>query len=145
MYIAKAGEKVEGIWAIDNDRALAAKFREMGENMTAAFEMEGLKEIKEWEIIPGKFPASKTTVEMGMRGGRLSVDIEYYTSIKRETPTADKFVPPGKDEGFTQGTLMDLMPGIKLENIEQALGFNWVHEGVHIGTIISILNLMGAK
>ncbi|MCZ6821172.1 MAG: hypothetical protein O7G31_17020 [Calditrichaeota bacterium] len=112
LYIAKAGKKVEGIWAIDNDRALAAKFLEMGENMTAAFEMEGLKEIKEWEIIPGKFPASKTTVEMGMRGGRLSVDVEYYTSIKRETPTADKFVPPGKDEGFTQGTLMDLMPGM---------------------------------
>ena len=32
--IAKAGKKVEGIWAIDNDRALAAKFREMAENMT---------------------------------------------------------------------------------------------------------------
>ena len=44
---------MEGIWAIDNDRALAAKFWEMGENMTAAFEMEGMKEIKEWEIIPG--------------------------------------------------------------------------------------------
>lgn len=46
-----------------------------------------------------------------MWGGRLSVDIEYYTSKNRETLTADKFVPPVKDEGFTQGTLMDLMPG----------------------------------
>ena len=79
--------------------------------MTGAFEMEGMKEIKEWEIIPGEFPASKTAVEMGMGGGRLSVGIEYYTNIKRETLTADKFVPPVKDEGFTQGTLMDLMPG----------------------------------
>lgn len=113
LYIAKAGTKVEGIWAIDNDRALAAKFREMGENMTAAFEMEGMQEIKEWEIIPGKFPASKTTVEMGMWGGRLRVDIDYCTSIKREPPPPDKFVPPGKDEGFTQGTLLDLMPGMK--------------------------------
>ena len=40
---------------------------------------------------------------------------------------------------------MDLMPGVTLDNIEQALGFICVHEGVHIGTIISIMNLMGAK
>lgn len=39
----------------------------------------------------------------------------------------------------------DLMPGVTLTNIEQALGFNCVHEGVHIGTIISILNLMKGK
>ncbi len=43
--------------------------------MTAAFEMEGMKEIKEWEIIPGEFPASKTAVEMGMWGGCLSVTL----------------------------------------------------------------------
>lgn len=36
----------------------------------------------------------------------------------------------------------DLMPGITLANVEQALGFNCIHEGVHIGTVISILNLM---
>ena len=39
----------------------------------------------------------------------------------------------------------ELMPGVTLENIEQALGFNCVHEGVHIGTIISICNLMKVK
>ncbi len=39
----------------------------------------------------------------------------------------------------------DLMPGVTLGNIEQALGFNCIHVGVHIGTIISILNLMKAK
>jgi len=39
----------------------------------------------------------------------------------------------------------DLMPGVTLNNVEQAFGFNCIHEGVHIGTIISILNLMGAK
>lgn len=36
----------------------------------------------------------------------------------------------------------DLMPGVTLQNIEQALGFNCVHEGVHIGAIISICNRM---
>jgi len=40
---------------------------------------------------------------------------------------------------------MDLMPGIALANVEQAFGFNCIHEGVHLGTIISIMNLMGAK
>ena len=40
---------------------------------------------------------------------------------------------------------MELMPGVTLDNVEQALGFNCVHEGVHLGTIISILNFMGAK
>ncbi len=40
---------------------------------------------------------------------------------------------------------MDLMPGITLNNIEQAIGFNCIHEGVHIGTIISILNLLKGK
>jgi len=39
----------------------------------------------------------------------------------------------------------DLMPGITLANVEQALGFNCIHEGVHIGTIISIINLLDAK
>ena len=39
----------------------------------------------------------------------------------------------------------ELMPGATLENIEQALGFVCIHEGVHIGSIISICNLMKAK
>lgn len=39
----------------------------------------------------------------------------------------------------------ELMAGITLSNIEQALGFNLIHEGVHIGALISIRNLMGAK
>lgn len=39
----------------------------------------------------------------------------------------------------------ELMAGITLDNIEQALGFNLIHEGVHIGALISICKLMDAK
>lgn len=39
----------------------------------------------------------------------------------------------------------EFMAGVTLSNVEQALGFNIIHEGVHIGALISIRNLMGAK
>lgn len=39
----------------------------------------------------------------------------------------------------------EMMKGVVIENVEQAIGFNIVHEGVHIGAIISICNLLGVS
>jgi len=46
---------------------------------------------------------------------------------------------------FDDFTPRDLVPGIAVQNVEQAFGFVCIHEGVHIGSIISILNLMGVS
>lgn len=37
----------------------------------------------------------------------------------------------------------ELVPGFTLESVEDALGFNVLHEGSHIGIVISIRRLLG--
>ena len=41
----------------------------------------------------------------------------------------------GKFDGFKS---MDLMPGVTLATVEQAFGFNGIHEGVHLGFIMLV-------
>ena len=46
----------------------------------------------------------------------------------------------GAFDGFKS---REFMGDVTLDNVEQAIGFNLIHEGVHIGALISIKNLMG--
>ncbi len=48
-----------------------------------------------------------------------------------------------KNGAFDDFKPRDFMGGVTLDNVEQAIGFNLIHEGVHIGALINIKNQMG--
>lgn len=109
LYIAKSNTKTKGIWATSEDKELAAKFSEAGKVFKAAFDMQGGNEIEEWHLLPGKFPVVTATYKESMMG-TASVKVQRYTKIDKRQPPENKLMPPGKNEGFTEGTMMDMMP-----------------------------------
>ena len=41
--------------------------------------------------------------------GEPSITIQAITGIENRKPPADKFRVPGQDEGFTKGSMMEMM------------------------------------
>lgn len=110
LYLAKTDQRTEGIWAIDN-KALAQTYEKMAKEMQTASGMKDAGDIEEWKIAPGKFPAVTTTYEQSMLG-RAFIGVQRCTRIQNAPPPKIKFVPPGKEQGFSEGSLSDTMGDI---------------------------------
>ncbi len=93
----------------------------------------------------------------GLTGNPMNIPDEYRTWYFRDTSPADwtqepdvprlleelLSLPDQTEADYASGKIANFMPyttstGVLLESIEDALGFNNFHEGIHFGMILSI-------
>lgn len=119
LYIVKEGDKTRGIWASSDNKALATKFKEMGEIMSALTEMAKKYEgTPEWELIPGTYPLAGVDISAGMFGQKNMRARSTKEIIKGE-PSKKAFYIPGRAEGFQVGgmeVMMQGMPGMSTKS-----------------------------
>ena len=113
-----------------------------------------------WNI--GHIVHSNASMVYGPCGLESPIPASYEGLFKGGTSPGTWSTPPSTDEvlghfktmnedivaKYTAGELdsfaaHELMPGLKHDNIEDALGFCCVHEGVHIGAVIALKKLLG--
>lgn len=107
LYLISQGPKTRGVWVAKDDPQLVETFMKLAETFKAAMPMKN-DEAEDWELIPNTFPMQ--TVTHSQRSFKPSVRIEYLASLEKKQPPKEKLIPPGKDQGFTEGTMMDMMP-----------------------------------
>ena len=112
QYLIEAGDKVTVVWAAEDVFGLAQKAKSMSEKLTAIFPSDDEEEKDEWDLVPGKIPIEVRTFRLGM-SGQPEIEIQAITKIIKNKPPAIKFVPPGKKDGFTRGSFMDMMQGLQ--------------------------------
>lgn len=113
-----------------------------------------------WNI--GHIVHSNSSMVYGPCGLDSPIPSNYEELFKGGTSPGTWSTPPSTEEvlghfktmnkdivaKYTAGELgnfatLELMPGMTLDNIEDALGFCCVHEGVHIGAVIALKKRLG--
>jgi len=116
LYVVEEGEKTRGIWVSDDNKVLANKFREMGENMAALSEMaKQFQGTPEWELFPGMYPVASVHIGGGMFGQK-NMRANSTKEIVKGEPDKKAFHVPGKDEGFEVGGIEVMMGGMSNKN-----------------------------
>jgi hypothetical protein len=67
------------------------------------------EDIDEWKLVPGKVPVQVRTYSFSMMMGDPVLNIRSITKIENKKPSPDKFRVPGEKEGFTKGSIQDIM------------------------------------
>lgn len=117
QYMIEEENKVMVIWASDDVSGLAKKVENISEKMNAVFQTDGDTEKDEWELVPGKLPIEVRSYEMDMMSGP-EIEIQAITKIAKSTPPAEKFSLPAESEGFTRGSMKDMMMQI-MNNMQE--------------------------
>ena len=107
-YLVTGENDVQVIWATGDISGLAAKVEDFSTKMQEIFPSEEEEESDEWELVPGKIPVEVRTYENDMMGNPV-IKIQAITGIEKKQPPADVFKVPGKAEGFSQGSMNDMM------------------------------------
>jgi len=110
QYIIEDGDNVTAVWASDDILGLSQKAKSVSEKFTAIFPSKDYEDKDEWDLVPGKIPIEVRTFRWGMMG-QPEMEIQAITKITKTKPPAIKFIPPGKKEGFTKGSFMEMMQG----------------------------------
>jgi len=110
QYMIETEEELKVVWASDDLPGLRKAFEKFAAHMTKIFPSEEGDTTDEWELIKGKIPVETRSMRgsMGMMGSP-EIEITALTKIKQTTPPADKFVPPSAADGFTYGSMKDMM------------------------------------
>lgn len=107
-YMVEGEEDLIFIWATEDVFGLTEIVRQNAEKMSAIFEPAGEADADEWDFVSGKVPIEVKTFSMGMMGSP-EIEIRAITKISKTKPPADKFIPPGEAQGFTRGSMQDMM------------------------------------
>ena len=107
-YMVTTGEEVKVIWATGDISGLAEKVEDFSSKMNRLFPSEDEEEADEWQLVPGKIPVEVRTFETDMMSNPV-INVQAVTKIEKKEPPADKFKIPGKAEGFSQGSMNDMM------------------------------------
>ena len=106
QYMIEHGEDVKMVWAADDNKGLGKHIESITNMMKSVF-TSGEEEKDEWELLPGKIPIEVRSFYSGMDGSQIVVG--KIKKISEEKPPAGKFMPPGKDQGFTTRSLKEMM------------------------------------
>jgi len=107
QYMVQQEQKVTEIWAANDAYGLAEKARRMSQKMSEMFPSDD-DERDEWDLVPGKIPVVVRAVRSNISGEPI-MSVTALTSIKKTTPPAEKFMPPGKEAGFTRSPMKEMM------------------------------------
>lgn len=105
--IVKDGEFIT-IWASGDRPEIVNEIDRISGKFDEMFKTGEDEDIDEWQLVPGKIPVQVKTYRSDMMG-EPSITIQAITGIENRKPSADKFRVPGQDEGFTKGSMMEMM------------------------------------
>jgi len=109
QYLATTDEGMLSIWAANDQSGVVGEVSRASKRFEDLFQTEEDDEVDEWDLVPGKIP-----VEVRRYSGLVMMEeptlrIQAITKIQKKTPSADKFKVPGEDQGFTRGSVMEMM------------------------------------
>ncbi len=107
QYLVEQGDNIMMIWATDDNKGLSAHFESITKNMKALFPSDNDQEKDEWDLLPGKIPIEVKTFSRDMNGSHI--DVQEIKKISNEKPRAERFIPPGKSQGFTTRSMKEMM------------------------------------
>jgi hypothetical protein len=111
QYLVEHGDNVMMIWATDDNKDLSQHVESATKKIKSLFPSSGEEEKDEWEALPGKIPVVVKTFNSDMNGSHIVV--QEITKISKEKPPAEKFIPPGKAQGFTTRSMKDMIMQMK--------------------------------
>jgi len=108
-YRVNKGEDVITIWASNDKSGVLKEVSRISKKLDELSRSSDDEEVDEWQLVPGKIPVQVVTYTYSMMMGDPILAIQAITKIEKKKPSADKFRVPGKNEGFTSGSMMDMM------------------------------------
>jgi hypothetical protein len=108
-YRVDTDEKMIIIWASTDKIGITKEVERFSESFDELFNTRDEEGFNEWELISGKIPIQVRTLSSSMMMGEPLMVIQTITKIDKKKPSANKFKIPGENEGFTKGSMMDLM------------------------------------
>jgi hypothetical protein len=107
-YRVEMDEELISIWASSSNAGIAKEFERVSNKYDKIFKSDD-EDIDEWKLVPGKVPVQVRTYSLSMMMGDPVLNIRNVTKIENKKPSPDKFRVPGKKEGFTKGSIQDIM------------------------------------
>lgn len=117
-YRVSKDNELIAIWASSENSELAKEIDRISGTFDELYRTEDYEDIDEWQLIPGKIPVQVKTYRSAMTEEEPGITIQAITNIDNRKPPADKFRVPGEDEGFTKGSMMEMMMQIMPGNEE---------------------------
>lgn len=108
QYLIKTEEEIQLVWATKSTAGLSQKMKSFTKQIETMFPSESGESEDEWDLIPGKMPIETRIFRQGMMSDP-EIEVEATTKIVETMPPAEKFIPPGEKEGFTTGSMADMM------------------------------------
>jgi frataxin-like iron-binding protein CyaY len=108
-YRVNKNEDVTLIWASNDKFGIIKEINRVSNKFDELFKSSEDEGVDEWQLVPGKIPVQVRTYTSSMMMGEPVLFIQSITKIEKKKPSADKFRVPGKKEGFTKGSMMDMM------------------------------------
>jgi len=112
-YRVNKNEDVVIIWASNDKSGIIKEINRVSNKFDELFKSSEDEGVDEWQLVPGKIPVQVRTYTSSMMMGEPVLLIQSITKIEKKKPSADKFRVPGKKEGFTKGSMMDMMMQIR--------------------------------
>ncbi|RMG81777.1 MAG: hypothetical protein D6707_04190 [Bacteroidetes bacterium] len=108
QYIIDTEKEIISLWVTDDTFSIIPKIHQATKKITAIFPSDGNEDIDEWELVPGKIPVVVSKFKLDMMNEPV-LEISAITKIVKTKPSADKFHIPGNKDGFTTGSMQDMM------------------------------------
>ncbi len=109
QYMVNTDEGVLSIWAAPDQSGVVGEVSRTSRRFEEHFQMEEDDDVDEWDLVPGKIPVEVHRYAGGMMMEEPRLTIQAITKIEKKKPSADKFKVPGDKEGFTKGSMMEMM------------------------------------
>lgn len=108
-YRVEQNEEVFSIWATADTSGIVKEVDRVSRKIRDLFQSDDDEEIDEWQLVPGKIPVKVRKFSTSGMTGEPVLVIQTITKIESKKPSADKFKIPGEKEGFTKGSMMEMM------------------------------------
>ena len=108
-YRVNKDEDVITIWASSDEYGILKEVDRVSKKFDELFKSSDDESVDEWQLVPGKIPVQVRTYTSSMMMGEPILVIRAITKIERKKPPTDTFRVPGENEGFTKGSMMDMM------------------------------------
>jgi len=108
-YRVNNDEEAITVWASADELGITKEVKRFSERFDKLFNTGDDEGFNEWELISGKIPIQVITLSSSMIMSEPVMVIQIITKIDKKKPSANKFKIPGEDEGFTKGSMMDMM------------------------------------
>ena len=115
QYIVNKDEEIISIWATSDNLGISKEVRRLTEKFNEIFKSDDGEDIDEWELVAGKIPVEIRTFSSSMMHEPILV-IQAITKIENKKPSPGIFKVPDEKDGFSKGSMMDMMNQMMPEN-----------------------------